>query len=402
MSNNLAVVGLQWGDEGKGKIVDYLSNGFDAVARFNGGSNAGHTVVTENGRYTFHLLPSAALNDKELLIAPGVVLDTEVLKDELPLVKKEKVLIDSKCTLVTPFEKEFDAYIEKMRGSMAIGTTKRGIGPAYAVRALRLSPRAMDLFSSNYDMRSFAEFYRAFGISIDDMEKWMDNARKILVGLLGDVSERVLDLNESGKRILFEGSQGSLLDILYGSYPFVTSSHTTANYIPASLGINLAIDRVLGVAKCYSTRVGSGPFPTEIKDMLSDQIRELGQEYGATTGRARRVGWLDLVSMRYAIRLNNNKEVAISKLDILSKLKELKVCIAYRIDGSETENFFDALPRLADVEPVYDSLDPIYGYDFNSGVAGTLRKFVEYIEDRLKVKVSLLSYGAGRSKTVEL
>ena len=402
---NLSVVGLQWGDEGKGKLVDYLAGQFDAVARFNGGSNAGHTVVIGEKKHTFHLVPSGALKGKELLIGAGVALDPVILREELSLLPERirgKLLIDGRCSLVSPFDKELDAVLEQMRGSSAIGTTRRGIGPAYAMRALRLALRASDLLN-NPDPEALSQFYSRLGIDPTGFRAWIEESKQVVAGLVGDVGSRIVDIGQGGGSVLFEASQGTLLDLLHGSYPFVTSTHTVVSYIPAGLGIPPSeAGEPLGVMKCYTTRVGSGPFPTEIKDPTSDKIRSVGNEYGATTGRPRRVGWLDLVALRYAIRLNGVKNIAVSKLDVLSEVKEFRACVSYRHMGSETGDFQRSLGHLHEVEPVYESPFSMHGAKYDAELPAQAKKLVEYLEAALGVRVSLVSHGEERSRTIEL
>jgi len=402
---NLAVVGLQWGDEGKGKIVDYLAGGYDAVARYNGGSNAGHTVVNGTRKHTFHLIPSGALKGKELLIGAGVALDPAILGEELSLLPGEvrkRLLVDGRCTLLSPQDKELDRVLEEMRGPSAIGTTRRGIGPAYAVRALRLSPRASDIMAG-FDFSALTKFYQRFSVDPAGLIAWSEDSKALLQGLVGDVGARVVEMSESGGSVLFEGSQGSLLDLLHGSYPFVTSTHTTSSYVPAALGIPPSLGgKSLGVTKCYTTRVGGGPFPTEIRGPLADSIRSVGDEYGATTGRPRRVGWIDLVALKYTVKLNGALELAVSKVDVLSQIKEFKVCVAYRHDGSETTDFQASLAHLSEVDPVYESPFLLQGADYDHGLPAKGRKFVDYLEKELGVQVKLVSYGEERSKTIEL
>ena len=402
---NLAVVGLQWGDEGKGKLVDYLADGHDAVVRFNGGSNAGHTVVIGDKKHTFHLVPSGALKGKELLIGAGVVLDPEVLRDELALLPAEarrKLLVDKRASLVSPLDKELDKALEEMRGSSAIGTTKRGIGPSYAMRALRLSPRVGDLLDG-FDFSNASAFYSKFGLDPSPLSGWAAASKALLSGSVGDVGARVTELNDKGSSVLFETSQGTLLDLLHGSYPYVTSTHTVASYIPAALGLPpSAAGQALGVMKCYTTRVGSGPFPSEVSGPMGEKIRKLGNEYGATTGRPRRVGWLDLVALRYAIRLNGVEKVAVSKLDVLSGVEEFKVCVAYEVDGSQTADFQAALPHLDKATPVLESPFSLGGAKYDGGLPPQAKRFVDYVEKELKVEVSLVSHGEERSRTIRL
>jgi adenylosuccinate synthase len=398
-------VGLQWGDEGKGKIVDYLAGSYVAVARFNGGSNAGHTVVIGNQKHTFHLIPSGALKAKELLIGAGVVLDPVILKEELSLLPSEtrkRLLIDGRCSLVSPQDKELDRVLEEMRGPSAIGTTRRGIGPSYAARALRLSPRVSDLVAG-FDFGPLAKYYQKLSVDPAGLIAWAEESKELLRDLVGNVGRRVVEISERGGSVLFEGSQGSLLDLLHGSYPYVTSTHTTASYIPAALGIPPSLSgSSLGVTKCYATRVGGGPFPTEILGPASDDIRSIGNEYGATTGRPRRVGWLDLVALRYTVRINGVSELAVSKLDVLSKIREFRACIAYRHQGSESSDFQASLGHLEEVEPVYESPFTLYGSSYDHGLSSQGMKFVDYLEDHLNVRVKLISHGEERSKTIEL
>lgn len=403
---NLTVVGLQWGDEGKGKIVDYLSEGFGGVARFNGGSNAGHTVVVSGKKYTFHLVPSGAVRKKRLLIGPGVAVDTSVLSQELALLKRaglsHRITVDGRCTLVSPLERKLDTMLESMRGAGALGTTLRGIGPSYAMRALRLTPRATDLFSV-FDLEPAARFYSSLGLEAGEVRRWVITSRRTLRGLLGDVSSEVEQLNQRGERVIFEGSQGALLDILHGTYPFVTSSHTVASYAPVGAGLPPGMTGgVLGVAKCYTTRVGAGPFPTEVGGTLAESIRQRGMEYGATTGRPRRIGWLDLVSMKYAVKICGAEQIALSKLDVLSSASDFMVCVAYKLDGSEVTSFQRALHDLGSVEPVYERPAELHGSSFDGGLPPGARKLVRFIEGEIGVPVTLVSYGQERSRTIEL
>jgi len=401
---NLTVVGLQWGDEGKGKIVDYLAGDYDAVARFNGGSNAGHTVVIGKARYTFHLVPSGALKRKRLLIGPGVALDPGILAEELELLGTHRIrtnlMIDGRCTLVSPMEKRLDEFFEGLRGPLSLGTTKRGIGPSYAMRALRLTPRAGDLFTG-FDARPVTKYYESFGLKSGEFKAWLRRSTEVLDGMLGDVGSEVDRISERGGSVLFEGSQGALLDILHGSYPYVTSTQTVAGFVPASLGVKASrMGKVLGVVKCYTTRVGEGPFPSEVKGVLGRKMREAGREYGATTGRPRRVGWLDLVALKYAIRINGAEEVALTKVDVPAGLKHFKVCVAYSLDGSEITDFQRAQGHLDEVVPVYEEPGDLFGSSFGDGVPAQVKRLVRYLERSLRVKVGIISYGEERSRTI--
>jgi adenylosuccinate synthase len=402
---NLSIVGLQWGDEGKGKIVDYLAGGFDAVSRFNGGSNAGHTVVLGDKKFTFHLIPSGALKGKELLIGAGVVLDPAVLSEELnilPQSAKKRVMVDGLCTLVTPLEKEFDSVLETLRGTSAIGTTKRGIGPAYAMRAFRLAPRVADLLDGT-SLDYLEAFYRRFGLESVKLGEWARMSKDLLGELAGDVASEVIRLSEGGKSVLFEASQGTLLDLIHGSYPFVTSTHTVVSYIPAALGIPSSMaGEPIGVTKCYTTRVGGGPFPTEMTGLDGENLRNAGNEYGSTTGRPRRVGWVDLVALKYAIKLNGVEKIAVTKMDVLAQSREFKACVAYSIDGSETTDFRRSLTHLDRAKPVYEAPVSMFGIKFDGGIPSQARSLIDYLEKELGVEVVLISHGEERTKTIEL
>jgi len=387
-------------------VVDYLSSGFEAVARYNGGSNAGHTVVVDGERYRFHLVPSGAVKGKKLLIGAGVALDPVVLKEELALLKrmgtKPDVLVDGRCTLVSPLEKEFDGFLEGLRGADTIGTTMMGIGPAYAARALRMSPRAMDLFSRRFDFGNMLRFYRGVLGKRSDLGQWLGLSRSLLRTRLGDVSAAVRAVNEKGGAVLFEGAQGTMLDLQHGTYPFVTSSSTIASYAPTGLGLPpSATGRVMGVTKAYATRVGAGPFPSEHKGGLADSMRKVGKEFGTTTGRPRRIGWLDLVALKYAAKINGAAELALSKIDVLAKVRDPKVCVAYSRGGSESSDFYRFMGNLDQVKPVYQPLPSLFGADFTGGVPAAAKKLMELIEDETGAGVKLLSYGDERSRTVE-
>ncbi|HEV2138708.1 MAG TPA: adenylosuccinate synthetase [Nitrososphaerales archaeon] len=398
-------MGLQWGDEGKGKVVDYLAGEYDAVARFNGGSNAGHTVVIGGKKHTFHLIPSGALKGKELLIGAGVAVDPIVLGEELSLLPdevKRRLVVDDRCSLVSPMDKQLDAVLEEMKGPTAIGTTRRGIGPSYATRALRLSPRVSDLLRG-FDFAALVRFYEKLSVDSAGLASWSEESKRLLTGIVGSASARINAMIERGGSVLFEGSQGTLLDLIHGSYPFVTGTHTTASYIPASLGIPpSSAGESLGVMKCYATRVGSGPFPTEVKGPVADSIRSIGNEYGATTGRPRRVGWLDLVALRYSIALNGSEKVVVSKVDVLSQIRDFKVCVAYKHQGSESADFQSSLAHLDEVEPVYESPFSLHGARYESGLPEEGKKLVAYLEKVLRVSVSMVSHGEERSMTIEL
>jgi adenylosuccinate synthase len=401
------VVGLQWGDEGKGKVVDYTSGSFDAVARFNGGSNAGHTIVLGRRTYRFHLIPSGIIKGKKLLVGAGVALDPVILSQELRLLGRQgfraDLMVDGRCTLVSPAEKEMDGFLEGLKEGVALGTTKMGVGPAYAIRALRLSPRPVDLLSGRFDFSRLRRVHRQLTRRAPDLEGWARLSRRLLRGRVGDTSAAVSEINERGGSVLFEGAQGTMLDLQFGTYPFVTSSPSVASYASAGLGVPARdVGDVLGVVKAYTTRVGAGPFPTEFTGPLERKLREEGREYGATTGRPRRIGWLDLVALRYAVRLNGARQLALMKLDILARSKELNVCVAYKDGHGQSSNYYDFIGNVDRVKPVYEKLPSLYGAEFGGRVPTAAARLIELIESETGARVKLLSYGDERSRTLEL
>ncbi len=410
---NTVIVGLQWGDEGKGKIVDYICPNYDAVVRYQGGSNAGHTVNVGGIKYVFHLIPSGLLRMKKLFIGPGVVVDPIVLKEEVEKAKmmtqKLDLTVDLRATVVTPLHRWLDGYLEELRGSSAVGTTRRGIGPAYAERALRIAPTVSDVLTKGKEMFDISsKLFKWKG----EVDEWLKTAKEVLSAFAGNVGLKLQEIMDKGGSLLFEGAQGSLLDIIYGTYPYVTAVHTLASYACIGAGIPLgSIDEVIGVMKAYQTRVGKGPFPTEVKDEIGNVIRERGGEYGATTGRPRRIGWLDLVSIRYTAKLNNARKIALTKVDVLGGLKGVKIAIAYRIDGREVEDFPADIELLSRVEPVYEEIEPLPKLDKGewaricksgwSSLPHEVKRFVEFIEDKVKAEISIISVGEERGLTIE-
>jgi len=408
---NTAVVGLQWGDEGKGKVVDYLSEHFSATVRYNGGNNAGHTVEVGGKRYVFHALPSSALRGKPLFVGPGAVLDPDSLEKELSALRplgSPQVKVDIRCTLITPFEKWLDGQLERLRGASAIGTTGMGIGPAYASRMLRVAPRVADLVAGRVpDYSPLAGLFP--GAPVPD-EAWASRASSLLSPVAANVPAELSEMAQRGEGVLFEAAQGALLDVSYGTYPYVTSSHTTASYVGPGAGFPVALlDEVIGVFKAYQTRVGAGPFPTEFFGPTAESIRSRGGEFGATTGRPRRVGWLDLVSLKYASSINEPSKLKLfmTKADVLSGERELKVAVAYSVDGSETEDF-TSLVRGNEVRPVYQDLEPIPNSDWGSVARGgwdalppQLKRLIDLVEDYVGREVMAVSLGPGREMTVE-
>lgn len=425
MPQAVVVIGVQWGDEGKGKIVDYYAEHADLVARFQGGNNAGHTVVVKGRQTILHLIPSGILHPHtRCLIGSGVVVDPEVFLEEVEVLRKAgisdletRICLSDRCHLLLNYHKHLDAAREERR-SGKIGTTKRGIGPTYEDRAARRGLRVADLFNeaafldklrSNLEEKNFllTNFYHVGGVDIESTVQKYHKIGERLRCFVKDVSALLHNEIQNGKKILFEGAQGVLLDIDYGTYPFVTSSHTLPSQSALGLGVRMPIEtRFIGTLKAYSTRVGEGPFPTELKGELGERLRDTGAEFGATTGRPRRCGWLDLVAVKYALRISGIKNLAITKADVLSGLRELKICTAYRCEGKT----LDAMPAdtsiLYNVEPVYETL-PGWTENLKSirsvkAMPGTFLKYISFIEDLTGSKVVLISTGAGREDVIDI
>jgi len=419
----MAVLGLQWGDEGKGKVIDYLSERCDAVARFSGGANAGHTIVVEGQKYILKLLPSGVLHEGKIcFIGSGVACDPWVLRTEIEELAEKGITVDSRlfvdfaAHLVLPLHKAADGYQESRRGKGAIDTTKRGIGPSYADRVSRVGLRLADLYDEDslgqkidYVFSKHEECIKHIGDdSLKNRDGLLDELRELasfLKPFAADVGVRIMDLISSGKRVLFEGAQGMLLDVDLGTYPYVTSSHTTIGGIFTGLGIPPAyVGEVIGITKAYMTRVGHGPFVSEITGELADELRERGGEYGSVTGRPRRVGWLDLVALKRAIRANGIEKLAVTKLDVLDRFKELYVCESYEIDGRKMNGIPPNHPDFSNARPV---LKKIAGW--NESTAGTdrldrlpdkARSYIDYISETTGVPVWIVSTGSSRESTI--
>lgn len=416
----LVIVGAQWGDEGKGKVVDLLSAEADAVVRYGGGANAGHTLVVGGEKVVFHLVPSGALHQRpRCFLGAGTVIDPGVLRDELAVMRGRgllpdgRMLISERAHLVLPQHMLVDALREQ--GPRSIGTTKRGIGPCYQDRAARLGLRMVDLADADEFRRKVAanlESWRptieALGGEVPSAEQVSDRCLRLgeeLLPYVGDVTEALHQLRLSGQRILLEGAQGSMLDIDHGTYPFVTSSSVTAG--GACTGTGLApthIDRVIGISKAYTTRVGEGPFPTELHGAARDALRKAGGEFGATTGRPRRCGWLDIPVLRHAARVNGLSELALTKLDVLSGTDPLRICVAYQ-RGSER---YEVPPStgLDAVTPVYEEMP---GWNEDLAAVRTLdelptnaRSYLARIEELVGIRATLVSVGPDRQETIEV
>ena len=408
MSRSVAVVGLQWGDEGKGKIVDLLAAEADAVIRFQGGHNAGHTLVVDGERTVLHLVPSGILNrEVECLIGNGVVLSLPALFEELDFLAargvpaRERLRVSPACPLLLPWHVALDRAREQRRGRGAIGTTLRGIGPAYEDKAARRGLRVEDLYRPARLRERLAEladhhnhllehYYGAAALDPEAAAAELLDWAERLAPCVADVSERCHELRAAGRRLLFEGAQGALLDLDHGTYPYVTSSSTTAGGACTGAGVGpRAIDRVLGVVKAYTTRVGAGPFPSELHDDTGRALAARGAEVGATTGRARRCGWLDAAGLRRAVRANGADGLCLTKLDVLDELPVVRVCTAHDAAGAAAE--FEEYPGWR------SSTARCRDY---AGLPAAARAYVEAIERHLETPVDLISTGSGRDDNI--
>jgi adenylosuccinate synthase len=419
---NLVVLGAQWGDEGKGKIVDLLTPSFDVVARYQGGHNAGHTVHIGDKKFVLRLLPSGILHpNTTCVIGNGVVVDPQALFDEVDRIEAtglevgKRLLISNRAHLILPYHNELDVLSEARRGERKIGTTSRGIGPAYEDKIGRRGLRVGDLGDSssaaavadavreNVETRN-----RLIGDSHMDWQVVLAGLRSAwtrLQPLVRDVSLYLAQAMSGGKAILYEGAQGTLLDIDHGTYPYVTSSNATVGGVCTGLGVGpRAIDSVLGVSKAYATRVGDGPMPTELSDALGQELRRRRQEFGAVTGRPRRCGWLDAVVLRYAARVNGLDSLAVTKLDVLDGLPSIEVSVGYRVGGSIVREFPSELATLTDAEPVYEThpgwQTPTAGVREFDGLPSAARDYLHRIEELVGVPISIVSTGAQRDETI--
>lgn len=418
----VVVVGTQWGDEGKGKITDYLAEKADVVARYQGGNNAGHTISISGKVFKLHLIPSGIFYPQKIcVIGNGVVVNPKALVEELKYLQENGVTTDNlrisdRAHLVMPYHIKLDELDELRKGEGKIGTTKKGIGPAYTDKAARIGIRMVDLIDRdefaaklkrNLTEKNeiFKNLYGAEGFTYEEMlEEYLQYA-EILRPYITDTSVVLNDAIDSGKDVLFEGAQASMLDIDQGTYPYVTSSNPVAGGVCIGSGVGpTKINKVIGVVKAYSTRVGDGPFPTELLDETGDTIREAGQEYGTTTGRARRVGWLDALVVRHARRVSGLDGMAITRLDILSGLPELKICVAYKYKGETLKEFPTSLKVLAECEPVYVTL-PGWTEDLTNvrtyeGLPANARAYIEKVSEVTGVPIAIFSVGPNREQTV--
>jgi adenylosuccinate synthase len=419
---NIAVLGAQWGDEGKGKIVDLLTPSFAIVARYQGGHNAGHTVYVNGQKFVLHLIPSGILHaGVTCVIGNGVVIDPQALFAEvdqlagLGVEVGDRLVISNKAHLILPYHRELDLLSEARRGDHKIGTTSRGIGPAYEDKIARRGVRVGDLAETasatpladavreNVEARN-----RLIGGAAMDWRRVLEDLRTAWTRLkpwVKDVSVVLADARKAGRSVLYEGAQGTLLDIDHGTYPFVTSSNATIGGVCTGLGVGpRAIDGVLGVAKAYTTRVGEGPLPTELTDDIGNRLRESGQEYGASTGRPRRCGWYDAVAVRYAVRVNGVDALALTKLDVLDGLDEIQICTAYTCNGHTLTEFPGDLGQLAACTPIYESItgwsDPSKGARRFADLPQGAQRYIKRLEEVTGVPMGIISTGSDRDDTI--
>ncbi len=423
--SNMVIVGAQWGDEGKGKIVDLLSGGIAAIVRFQGGNNAGHTVIVGGKKYILHLIPSGILHSgKVCLIGNGVVVDPTVLVGEMDAIAAQgvdvspsRLKISRKAHIIMPYHKALDQAREAHKAAGKIGTTGRGIGPCYEDKAARIGIRACDLVDEALlekkirvaleEKNSLLQaLYKHPTLNVEDVLAEVLPAARRLSPHLADVGAELAAVEQAGGSIMFEGAQGVHLDIDHGTYPFVTSSNTVAGNAAAGAGISpRSLGRIIGIVKAYTTRVGSGPFPTELFDETGEYMQEKGAEFGATTGRKRRCGWFDAVLLRESVRLCGLTDMALTKLDVLSGLPELRICTAYKVNGVTTEYPPQADNGLAGVEPVYESMpgwtECIEQCATWEDLPEAARKYIARLEELTGVPATIISVGPDRDQTIQ-
>lgn len=420
------VLGAQWGDEGKGKMTDYLAEKADVVVRFQGGNNAGHTVEVGDKQYKLHLIPSGILNgDKLNVIGNGVVVDPKALFDEIGYledlgvtISPNNLIISDRANIIMPYHKVLDDLKEKARGKHDIGTTGKGIGPCYTDKVERCGIRVCDLMNKEVFREKLQENINAkneiitkvLGGEALDFEaiynEYLGYAEK-MKAFVADTSVKIFDEIKVGKKVLFEGAQGTLLDIDYGTYPYVTSSNTTAGGVCSGSGIGpTMITGAVGIAKAYTTRVGKGPFPTELLDEMGEHIREKGFEFGVTTGRARRCGWLDLVILKSSARISGLTSLVVTKIDTLANIDKIQVCVGYKFEDKVIDYFPASLEDLAKCEPIYEEFD---GWDDSVADARSFeelpenaKKYIRKIEEFTGVPVAIVSVGPRRDQTIEV
>jgi adenylosuccinate synthase len=423
---NVAIIGAQWGDEGKGKIVDLFTNDADIVVRFQGGNNAGHTLVVDGKKTVLHLIPSGALHPNKLcIIGNGVVVDPEVLLEEVTALKRQghftddaQLRISEEAHLIMPYHKAIDQARERLRGEGMIGTTGRGIGPAYEDKVARVGIRFIDLLEEETFQEKLQRNIEEKNIYLKailkektlDFKKLLDSYSVYREKLRIYVTNTGLVLDQAmraGKQVLFEGAQGTLLDVDHGTYPFVTSSNTVAGGACSGTGVGPRhIDQVIGISKAYTTRVGSGPFPTEVHGHEGETLKREGVEFGATTGRPRRCGWFDAVAVRHAVRVNGITGIALTKLDVLTGFKEIPICTAYRYDGKALHDFPASSKVMQNAQPVYERMEgwetPLDQAREFSALPAHAQKYVRRLEQLVETEIILVSVGPGREQTILL
>jgi adenylosuccinate synthase len=425
MGRNVVVIGTQWGDEGKGKIVDLLTEEVNAVVRFQGGHNAGHTLVIDGQKTVLHLIPSGILRPNvQCFIGNGVVLEPHALLKEVVGLEergvpvRERLFISPACPLILPYHVELDLAREEARGSQKIGTTGRGIGPAYEDKAARRGVRLGDMFYwqgfasklaevMEYHNFMLTNYYKSKPV---DFQETLDQCAVVaeqIQPMVADIIPMLHALREAGKPILFEGAQGALLDVDLGTYPFVTSSNTTAGGTAVGSGFGPRyLDYILGITKAYSTRVGSGPFPTELFDDIGRRLAERGNEFGSTTGRPRRCGWFDAVALRQAVQINSISGLCLTKLDVLDGLEEIRICTGYQLSDGVAGTPRFASEYYADIQPVYESLpgwqDSTLGIKDVADLPENARAYIRRIEETVGAPIDIISTGPDRAETIML
>lgn len=418
---SVVVVGTQWGDEGKGKITDYLSEKAEVVARYQGGNNAGHTIVFGGKKYKLHLIPSGIFyKDKICVIGNGMVIDPKALVQELKYLHDQGIdtsnlRISNRAHVILPYHIKLDIVEEESKGANKIGTTKKGIGPAYMDKAARVGIRIADLLDrEEFEMkldrnlkeknRMFEKFYEVEGFTKEEiLDEYFEYGQQIAHYVV-DTSVVLNDALDDGKRVLFEGAQGVMLDIDQGTYPFVTSSNPIAGGVTIGSGVGPSkINHVVGVCKAYTTRVGDGPFPTELINEIGDLIREVGNEYGTTTGRPRRVGWFDSVVVRHARRVSGLTDLSLNSIDVLTGIEKLKICVAYKYKGEVIKEFPASLKVLAECEPVYEELpgwtEDITGVKSLDELPENARHYIERVSQLTGIPLTIFSVGPDRNQT---
>ena len=424
LSKITTIVGAQWGDEGKGKITDFFASESDYVVRFHGGNNAGHTVIVNGKTFKLHLIPSGVIYGEPLsVIGNGVVVDPKALINEIGYLKNKgiepKLMVSDRAHVIMPYHIALDGALSNHQEDLAAGSTNRGIAPVYADKMYRNGIRMIDLLEPDVFNEKLSKGYNfnkglienALGRSLDYTKKEIYETYieygKILKPYISDVSVELFEAYNKGKNILFEGAQGMSLDVDHGIYPYTTSSNTAAGHVSIGTGVSFkSVNRTIGVVKAYLSRVGESPLPTELKDKTADYIRESGGEYGTTTGRPRRIGWLDLVQVRQAVRVNGLTEIALTKLDVLNNIDELMICNSYKIDDREIYEIPASLSEYRIAKPIYQKLkgwkdipDNIWDKGF-SKLPEEIKEYISFIEERVNCNVTIVSVGPQRHETI--